>query len=59
MFKLRISRGRTINQGNYESARYDVSVEEEFDNTVDHNEAYRSVADIVRGLAIAEEENAK
>ena len=59
MYKLRVSRGRTINKGNYESARFDVSLEEEFEDTMDHDGAYLMVADIVRGLIIAEEENAK
>ena len=58
MYKLRVSRGKTINKGNYESARYDVSLEEEFEDSMNHVEAYRIVADIVRGLVIAEEENA-
>ena len=59
MYKLQVSRGKTINKGNYESARYDVSLEEEFDEDMPRDKAYQVVADIVRGLVLAEEENAR
>ena len=57
-FKLRISRGRTINKGNYESYRYDVSLEEEFDDDTSYNEAYDKLSDLVYLMAAREEENA-
>ena len=58
MYKLRVSRGKTINKGNYESARYDVSIEEEFEDIINRSAAYQVVSNAVKDMAKVEEENA-
>jgi hypothetical protein len=49
---MSISRGKTVNLGNYESARYDVMMEVELDHTEDHNLVFRKVLKEVNEMLI-------
>ena len=53
--KLSLSRGMTINLGNYESARFDVSIERTFDDSMSTVEAFSILMKDIGLLEIEEE----
>ena len=59
MYRIKISRGRTIHLGNYESASFEVSLEEDFEDYTPRDRAYNQVSEDVQKMLLAEEDRAK
>ncbi len=57
--KIKLSRGATINMGNYQSYRFDVGMEEDFGKDVSFEDAYFSVYQDVNQLFDKEMKEAK
>ena len=58
--KLKLSRGATINMGNYQSYKFEVGMEEDFDlNKFSIQEAYDATAKIVESFFDIEMNEAK